>query len=117
MNLDTTIKSKVESATGYPCYALEKPLEKSLPCTVYTIVNDKKEVAHGGDTGNRKARVQFTVIASTYSAMKSVVALLENGFIANTTDFQVSLPLETRLEDKEDNQYYSISEYYIRYNI
>jgi hypothetical protein len=116
MNLDQTLKSVIQAATGFPVYALEKPVEKTVPAVVYKIIADMPILATDAtDTKLSWARVQLTHVADTYAKLKSLVEDTETVMFAKTTDWQVSVPLSTKLEDKEDNLYYSIREYSIWY--
>jgi hypothetical protein len=120
MNLDTTLKARLEIDTGFPVYALEKPIEKGVPCTVYRYIGETPIITienfiEDNDTRLRKARIQITSIANTYSAMVSLVKNTEQTLYGNNVNFEVSLPIGTKIQDKEDNLYYSVSEYYIWY--
>lgn len=115
MVLETTLKSVIETATGKICHANEKPLEAVTPCTVYRIIVERQKMLHSGDTKYRKARVQLTLIATSPSALATLRENIRTALNANKTDWEVSLPLETRIDDKEDGLYYTVLEYYISY--
>lgn len=115
MQLGSTLKSVLDTATGIIWYALEKPLEKPVPAGIFRIVSENQKISHSGDENYRTARVQLTCIANTISSLESLVESVRTALNAKTTDWEVSLPLPTRIEDKEDNLVYSIIEYYISY--
>lgn len=116
MNLNNVLASVIQTATGYPALALEHDPQGPVPSTVYRIIGDMPIVdTSGADTKLSWARVQLTSIANTYSSLRTLVDATEAVMIGKTTDWQVSVPLVTKLEDKEDNLYYSIREYSIWY--
>jgi len=115
MILETTLKTVLETATGFLAHALEKPLASATPCTVYRIIVERQKMLHSGDTKYRKARVQLTLIATSVSALATLRENIRTALNANQTDWEVSLPLETRIDDKEDGFYYTVLEYYISY--
>lgn len=116
MNLNNTIVSVLEAATGYPAIALQHEPGDPVPSTVYRIIGDYPMIdTTGTDTKLSWARVQFTSIADTYSNLRSLVDDTETAMFGKTTDWQVSVPLVTKLEEKEDNLFYSVREYSIWY--
>lgn len=117
MVLDTTLKTLLETATGFKVHALQKEPTQAVPAIVYRFIADAPIVPHAGDSGFRRARIQLTCITSNYAALRSLVLAVETALYGNKTDFECSLPLETKLESKEDNLYYSIRDYYFWYNV
>ncbi len=115
MDLLTQLKSTLESGTTADVYGLEKPIEAPVPAIVYTIISERQLISHSGDEKFRTARVQLTNIASSIAGIVSLVEAVRTTLNANTSNWEVSLPLETRIDNKEDNLYYSILEYYITY--
>jgi hypothetical protein len=116
MNLLQVLKTTLESDTGVSCYGLEKPPTAPLPAIVITLVAENQLITHSGDRDFRTARVQLTLIASSIAGIVTLVEDVRDSLNANKTDFNVSLPLETRIDNKEDDLLYSILEYRINYN-
>lgn len=114
-DIDLVIKSSIETATGKTAYALEKPVDVVKPCVVYTIVNERKRMSMSGKVDVKTARVQITSIADTYANLKTLVDQIETLFWGTTAYWLISVPLETKIESKEDNLYFDIQEYYIFY--
>jgi hypothetical protein len=122
MNLETTLVGSFLSNTGSPLYALEKPIGKAVPCTVFRFIAETpiltlESYANSplNDTKLRKARIQFTAIADSAAALRTLVNDTEQFLYGNDLDFEVTVPIGTKLQSKEDNLYYSVSEYYIWY--
>lgn len=113
--IDKTLKSVLEAATSVSVYAIRKPLKKTLPVVVYQRVTNVPQATHSGSSGFVRIRYQVTVIAKTYSSLRTLTDAIEVALLANTTDFSVSLPLEGQDEDKDENAsiYTSIRDYFV----
>jgi hypothetical protein len=114
--LRTTLQTVLER-TGAGVWQFEKPLTGTLPAIVYNFISDPQIISHAGDTGNRRARIQLTLGASSAANLDNLVEAVRTQLTANNSDFEVSLPLETRLESKQDNIYQSILEFRIHYKV
>ena len=117
MVLEIVLKSLLESSTGYPVFALQKEPEQDVPCIVYRYIADAPIISHNGWMEFNRARLQLTCIANSYAELRTVVSEVETTLFGNKTDFDACIPLETKLESKEDNLYYSIRDYYFWYNV
>lgn len=117
--IDKTLKTVLETATGVTVYALRKPLKKALPSIVYMRVTETPQVSHSGASGSVRTRYQITVQATSYGSLRTVADAIEVALLANTSDFDVSLPLEGQTEDKDEDAsiYTSIRDYFIWHNV
>lgn len=116
MTLRTSLVTVIEGATGATLHFLQKEPKDPVPCTVCRIIGDMPLLdVQGNDTGMSRARIQLTSIDDDYSGLETLVNATETELFANHTDFLAVIPLETKIEDKEDNLYYSIREYLIWY--
>ena len=115
MNIDQVLKAALVTATGIPVYPLSKPVSASYPVITYRRIFDKVLWSNSGLTGLNRVRFQINVTASTYSAMRTAVAAIETLMNTNTSDWVLSTPLETQIEDKDEEAglYISIREYYV----
>ena len=115
-DVDLTIKSTLETVTGKKAYALQKPVDSAKECVVYRIISENKLMSHSGPVDLKTVRVQLTTIADTYAHLKSLVDKVEQAMWATTnTGWKIAYPLATKIESKEDDLYYSISEWYVQY--
>ena len=116
MTLRTALVTTIEGATGAKVHFNQKEPKDPIPATVIRIIGDMPLITvDANQTGLSRARIQVTSIDDDYSGLETLVAATEAALFANITDFEVSLPLEIKLEDKEDTLHYSIREYLIWY--
>lgn len=114
-DIDTVIKNALESATGKNAYCLEKPKDVAIPCVVYKRISENLHLTMQGRPQDKftSGRFQVTMICDSYDNLRTMVKQVKDKFIGNTTDFIVSTPTEEAIEDKEDNVYYAIRDYFI----
>ena len=113
MSIDATIVDAIETGTTVRVYPLQFPAEGEMPCVVYKLVDEVETISHVGRTKFYKARYQFTLLAQTYSGLRGLVEDFKDCMTANTTDFDVAVPVGTAIELEEDGMPYSIRDYYI----
>ena len=118
MNLDKSIKSVLESATSVKVYPIKKPVSAAVPCIVYRRVSNNEVISHAGDEGCPKDRIQIMCLHTTYTGLRTLVGQVEGALIANTTNWEVSLPAGNKFEDydEEDKVYSCSNDYFIRYS-
>jgi hypothetical protein len=114
-DIDLTIKSSIETATSLKAYALQKPVDVTDSCVVYQIISEHKRMSMSGAVDLKTVRVQITSISDTYATLKTIIGQIETLFWGTTTPWIVSVPIDTKLESKENNLYFDIQEYYIFY--
>lgn len=114
-DIELTVKSTLETATGLKAYVLQKPSDSINSCVVFQVISERKYIHMTGKADVKTARVQITSIAPSYSALKTIVTNVENAFVGTTSGWLVSIPLETNIYSKEDGLYFNVSEYYIHY--
>ncbi len=114
-DIELTIKTNLETSTSKKVYALQRPLDAVKECVVYTIIAENKLMSHSGPVDLKTVRVQLTSIASTYAKLKTLVGQVESAMWATSNGWKIAYPLATKIESKEDELYYSISEWYIQY--
>ena len=69
-----------------------------------------------GTVDLKTVRIQLTTIADTYAHLKALVDKVETAMWATSNaGWKVAYPIATKIESKEDDLYYSISEWYIQY--
>lgn len=116
MTLRSSLVLALEGATSTRVLFVQKEPKDPVPCMVCRIIGDMPLLdVQGNDTGMSRARIQLTSIDDDYSGLEALVTATETELFANHTDFLAVIPLETKIEDKEDNLYYSIREYLIWY--
>ena len=113
MSIEQTLESLLVTATGAKVFPLERPANVSGSVIIYRIITDKDIIAQGGSTGLHKFRLQLTCVADSYGNLKTLVASTKQALLLNQTNFHLSYPIDTNLESKEDNYYFSVIEYYI----
>ena len=76
--LETGLVTHLEDDTGVGAligdriYPLQVPQDAELPALAYQIITDRYEVTHDQRSELSRARVQFTHVGTTYTALKSL---------------------------------------------
>jgi len=118
MTIVDTIQTVLETI-GVHVYYIKRQKETVIPAIVFQDITNLIYGSHAGATDLRKTRFQITCYDSTASKAASLITSVENALAYNSIDFQVAVPLETKLLKYDENTsiYYSIEEYYIFYKI
>lgn len=116
MTFAQLFQSKLQTALGKPVWRYEKPIGEPVPAVTFNFITENQFMVHSGDTLNRKARIQLTLAANNGTELDSLIKNTRAYLNGKTTDWKVSLPLETKLESRVDNLSQCILEFYIRYD-
>ncbi len=108
----------VLKTTGFNVYPIVKPLTAAVPCIVYRRVSTHNEISHSGKEDSNRDRFQVIAVHTTYSGMLNLQNSIETLLIANTSDWDVSLPTDIKFDDYDDeNKFFSCNrDFLIRYN-
>lgn len=112
MSIDGTIYSRLSGAAGLTALAGDRlfpgvaPALVDVPFVVWRRVSVVRYPAMGSDSGLVSVRIQFDIIAGTYSSMRAVVeqlrAALQRWRDPAASPEVIDCTIETELEQTED---------------
>lgn len=92
----------VQAVLGSSLYPVDIPQDAGLPACAYQRISGPRELNHDGETVWVRARIQFTVDASTYAQAKSIAGAIKAALNGFSGRMEAAPVMECRIENESD---------------